>query len=45
MRSSMILRMNLLEEEVGDWKGVAGEAEALCAANSGRKSFPMDREG
>ena len=45
MRSSMILRMNLLEEEVGDWKWGAGEAEALYGANSGRKSFPTHRAG
>lgn len=45
MSSSKILRVNLLEEEVGDWKGGAGEAEALHGANSGRKTFLRDRVG
>lgn len=40
----VLLRMNLLEEEVGDWKWER-EAEALYGANSGRKSFPTHRAG
>lgn len=43
MRSSMLLRMNLLERGGGRLEVGAGEAEALYGANSGRKSFPMHR--